>query len=258
MKNASLLNVPNNLAARRLAKVALCWIAAVAAGREAVAQQTIRRWEIEAVVVEMDDPDLIFGDVQLGDPVRGFLSYDRATPPADDDPTTALYVHEAGFVTAGMRIENPRDGGAIEFLPDLDGFWSSLLTLVGVGNDAEEPELSDDPYDSLLAIQSVLAPDGFSGEAPIVNVSLAGPGDILPDVSLPEALALEPWKLATLTFIDFFDLDVEAGKTFSSYVLAEIRSLTPAVPEPASAALALVGGLAGLLGWRRPASAAPR
>jgi hypothetical protein len=84
---------------------------------ESSAQAQILRWEIEATVVDMEDPDEIFPDVRLGDPVRGFLSYDLSTP-HEDDPEYAYYEHDpATFDVAGMVIENPRDETEIAFVP---------------------------------------------------------------------------------------------------------------------------------------------
>lgn len=248
MMNTSLGIGAERAAARPFVQLALGLIAAVAAGREAAAQSKVLRWEIEAVVVEVGDPDLIFGDVQVGDPVRGFLSYDRDSVPEEVDPTLTFYFQEPGFETAGMVIENPRSGGEIAFPPDSAGLLSDLLTLVGVTNDFEEPEGSGVLSDGLAAFMPVFAPDGFTGLAPIVGVNLEGPGDVFSDVGLPESLTLGDWEVASLMFADFFDLSSESGEFLSSYVIAEIHSLTP-IPEPTSAGAALVAVLA--LGHRR-------
>jgi hypothetical protein len=185
------------------------------------AQAQVLRWEIEATVVEIDDPEMTFPDVQLGDPVRGFLSYDLSTVPDDTIPNDILYEHGPNFEVAGMVIENPRDGSEIRFLPDF-----SLPGLVNVINDGEDEVFG--VSDSVLAAQGVVPPGGPSEIFPSVVISgLIGPAENLPDASLPLELNLEHWPDAIISYIDLVG---------GASIFAEIHSLTP-VPEPTTLAL---------------------
>ena len=83
-----------------------------------VAQPQILRWEVEATVVEFFDPDSIFPNVHLGDPVRGVISYDLATAPNNNDPNNTKYQHTTPFEVVEMAIDNPRDGSTISFVAD--------------------------------------------------------------------------------------------------------------------------------------------
>lgn len=205
------------------------------AHHEAVGQSTVRLFRIEATVADVYDPDGIFPDVLPGDPVRGFLSYDLATPPYDDDPNLALYFHDADFVVAGMVIDNPRGGTAIEFSPDF-GELGSLITSVAISDNL------DDTLDSVAAFQAVLPPEGFMGLAPLISVALAGESGVLADASLPDSLDLADWPEAAIIFADLFDFESGLEDPASSYVIAEIHALR-LVPEPATALLVSLAAL---------------
>jgi hypothetical protein len=211
-------------------------------------QPRVLRWEIEATVTEIHDPDNIFANVRLGDPVRGFISYDLNTPPDSADPHDALYQHDLTFEVAGMVIENPRDGTELKFLPDHE-----LFANVEVINDREDEVFGE--FDNVTAYQSVLPPEGSSGIAPNVVVDLFGPPDVLAGTGLPVELDLNDWPDASILFIDLGDL-TGSGKP-ASYVFAEIHTLTPiisanaggaaaqaAIPEPPGVSLLLFGGIA--------------
>jgi hypothetical protein len=187
---------------------------------ESSAHGQVLKWEIEATVIEIDDPDMIFTEVRLGDPVRGFISYDLTTPPDDDDPNDILYIHDPAFEVTGMVIENPRDGSEIEFIADRE-----IIADIEVVDDLEDDDLG--LFDNVSAYQSVLSPDGFSGPAPTVVVDLYGPPDVLADTSLPVELDLDDWPDATIYFVDFIDLFFGLEEP-PSYVYAEIHTLTPA------------------------------
>jgi hypothetical protein len=212
-------------------------------------QPRVLRWEIEATVTEIHDPDNIFANVRLGDPVRGFIRYDLNTPPDSADPHDVLYQHDPTFEVAGMVIENPRDGTELKFLPDHE-----LFANVEVINDLEDEVFGE--FDNVTAYQSVLPPEGSSGIAPNVVVDLFGPADVLAGTGLPVELDLDDWPDASILFIDLGDL-TGSGEP-ASYVFAEIHTLTPlvspgsasgsaahaAVPEPSGATLMLFGGIA--------------
>jgi uncharacterized membrane protein len=183
--------------------------------RAALAQPQILRWDIEATVVEVGDPDKIFTTVRLGDPVKGFLSYDAAAVPAEPDPNDVLYEFQP-FVVAGMTIENPRDNSRIELEPDRE-----ILAFVEIFNDVNNPMVGK--FDGVSALQSMVSPKGFTGFATSVGVDLYGPPSVLSSTNLPTTLKLDDWPEATIAFYDAF-----GGP--SSYLVAEIHTLTPVTP----------------------------
>jgi hypothetical protein len=186
------------------------------------ANSQIVKWEIEATVFEIEDPDMAFPDIRIGDSVRGFLSYDLSTTGDDEDPNDVLYSHNPAFEVVGMVIENPRDGSELEFIPDRD-----FLADVKVSNDQEIVEVG--LIDIMSAFQSVVSPDGYSGLAPTIGVTLDGPPETLPDASLPNVLNLDDWPDAVLVFVDFFDFVLGEGEFESGYIAAEIHTLTPVI-----------------------------
>jgi hypothetical protein len=188
-------------------------------GGDVVAQQHVLRWDAEGTVIEITDPDMIFTNVQMGDPVRGFISYDLTTPPDDFDPNFVTYEHEPTFEVAGMVIENPRDGSEIRFVADSAGF-----PLVRIGNNQSAPGAV---FDAVGASQQVLAPTGSFSLVPTVFADLLWPSDVLPDARLPAALELTESTLATLSFGDL--LGVTFGLPYD--IVARIHTLTP-VLEP--------------------------
>jgi hypothetical protein len=188
---------------------------------------------------------MIFPDVQLGDPVLGFLSYDLSTPPDDPEAELPLYIHGEDFKMAAMLIENPRDGSDIEIGGAFDPLFG-LFAAAGVSNDLEDDAIG--VYDAVDAIQFAEPPIGFAGFLPIVHVSFLGPADVLDSNALPAELNLDDWPEAVIGFSDLLDLGA-GPDAVSSYVLAEIDSLTPVlVPEPGSALLA---ALALAAGWMK-------
>jgi hypothetical protein len=198
-----------------------------------VVQAQVLKWEIGATVVEIEDPESQFPKVQLGDPVRGFLSYDLSAPPDAEDPNDIFYNHDPPFAVAGMAIENPRDGSKLEFLPD-----TSLPGIVEVINDGEDEIFG--VSDSVLALQSVLPPDGSAELFPSIVISgLIGPADVLADASLPLELHLDDWPDAVISYIDLIG---------GAFIFAEIHTLT-FVPEPMTTML-VIGAIAPLLASR--------
>jgi hypothetical protein len=184
-------------------------------------QAQVLRWEIEATVVDIDDPDMIFTNVRLGDPVRGFLSYDLATQPSGiGDEGFDVYWHDTQtFAVAAMVIENPREGTEMTLVP-----IAADIADVYVFNDAED----DDHviYDNVSAYQGVIPPPGFRGDAPMVAVDLYGPPGVLTSASLPTELDLNDWPDATIGVVDYYDLLLGSDDP-AGYIAAEIHTLTP-------------------------------
>jgi hypothetical protein len=166
------------------------------------------RWDVAATVVFIDDPDDIFTEVRLGDPVRGTLAY---------DVNTFQYPNWFNLVT--MTIDNPRTGEALQFPPDVEGppFASALWY------DAY-PEVEGADDDWLAFGQSVVAPLGFTGVLPGVTVEFGGPPNVLSGENPLEDLWLENWPYAA---IYFYSVDLESFPDFSHFLEAEIYSLTP-------------------------------
>ena len=211
--------------ARNLALVLLC-ICYVCLSGDAKAQ--VLKWEIEGTIVEIEDPEMLFPDVRLGDPLRGFLSYDLNAVPDDENPNNVFYEHDLSFEVAGMVIDNPRDGSEIGFLPDTE-----LGGFVNIINDGEDPDLG--LTDSVAALQAVLPPNGVPGFfPPFATVAFIGPPEVLGDASLPLELHLEDWPDAVIGYIDIFS---------GAFVFAEIHTLALVVPEPSSLALLVIASV---------------
>jgi hypothetical protein len=212
---------------RRLLPLLLTFSCIGSLSFEGPAQAQVLRWEIEGTIVEIEDPETLFPDVRLGDPVRGFLSYDLNAVPDEEDPNDIFYEHDPTFEVAGMVIENPRDGTEIEFLPD-----TQLPGFVNITNDGDDPDFG--PTDSVAALQSVLPPNGVpSLFPPFATVAFFGPPDVLGDASLPLELHLDDWPDAGIGYIDIIS---------GAFVFAEIHTLT-FVPEPSAIALLIAGAL---------------
>jgi hypothetical protein len=201
-------------------------------------------WEIEATVISVEDPEHIFPNVRPGDPVRGTLKYDWSLKP---DPFSyeadayASFPNDTWFGTVAMIIANPRDGSAIEFMRDPEGCCAD----VDVANNYDFGE--DDTSDFLFAYQGVVAPAGFGGSTPIIDVELYGPNTVLSAVNLPDTLSLDDWPEATISFEDLYDF---SGKYCD--IEAEIYSLTPRPLPRLAGDFAFDGDVDGddLWGWQ--------
>lgn len=185
--------------------------------RGGVAQaNTILRWQIEATVVQIDDPDGNFPEVRLGDPVHGTLSYNLAAAPVGITDDKAFYPHAPSFRVATMVIDNPRTSESIVFAG-----VSDFEQNVHVYNDFVFGE-NDEVFDYFLALQDVIPPPGVEVDWPVVSVELTGPVDVIQDYGLPLELNLNDWPQAILSFSDSLS---------DTAIYAEIYSLTPvAVP----------------------------
>jgi hypothetical protein len=208
-----------DLQVRRASALALCLCCVSSLCHYTTAQAQILRWEIEGTVRDIGDMNNIFTNVRLGDPVRGFVQYDRRTEPGEPNEGAFDIVYEhTRLQVAELVLENPRDGTAMEFLPD------NVFALIAVTNDA--PDEESGPFDSIESIQSVLPPAGFTGIAPSIVLTMTGPSENLADSSLPSFLDLDGWPLASIFFGNFFDL-FEGFEVSASYFFAELHTLTP-------------------------------
>jgi len=189
-----------------------------------VAQPQILRWEVEATVVEFFDPDSIFPNVHLGDPVRGVISYDLATAPNNNDPNNTKYQHTTPFEVVEMAIDNPRDGSSISFVAD-----PARHRGVQVLNNLQDEFVG--LYDNVFFYQGILRPAGYTGHSPMVGVDLYGPPETIAGTSLPVTLDLNDWPGAQIYFADFFDL-FDGFVDPAGYVFADIHTLTPVVLPP--------------------------
>jgi hypothetical protein len=178
------------------------------------------RWEIEATIISKDDPNGIFPEVRLGDPVRGTLMYDAARE--SDCYSFACwlgmqneYEHPRWLEIVSMVVENPRTGGEYRFVMDLTGNWSDLQ--VGI----EEVDVDQHEY-FVVAAQSVISPSPlFTGQTPAVALGLGKAPPEMPDFSPPAELNLDDWPYAKLVFADLNFEDVGGTR-----LEAEVFSLT--------------------------------
>jgi hypothetical protein len=181
--------------------------------REASAQPHFVEWDIEAVVISITDPQNMFSEVRLGDPVRGSMTYNAGGIPYSVDPELgAGYLHSPYFVVAEMLIENPRTGNDIEFVPRLEEGVTFVTVLDNVKISAEEPS------DALDALQFVLPPGGGPTEQlGFVLVHLEAAANRFTGHGLPTQLSLDDWPIAQISFTDLGVTTIEA----------QITSLTP-------------------------------
>jgi hypothetical protein len=200
---------------------ALCYLSVLGIAqccRQAVAQPVLR-WEIEATIIEFRDSHMLLPNVRLGDPVRGFLSYNLATPPDEPDPNEVSYIHDTGFAVGGMVIENPRNDTEISFAP----YYCGDCSIVTVSNDVNDEFLMTEAG-SVGVIQSVFAPGGPAGDEAFLVLGLIGSPNVLADTTLPTSFNVNDWTDSALTFV--VDLDPESA----TYVFASIHSITPVEP----------------------------
>lgn len=160
------------------------------------------RWEIQATVIQIDEPLGVLNEVRLGDPVRGWLSFHLGIVP-NADSSSASYTHPATFQVTRMIVENPRTGDEIAFEGAKD--YSAYHNV--------------DVYsDYLIAVDDVIPPPGLEADFPVTAVELTSPTDVFPDLSLPQQLDLADWPMAILSYVDLLG---------GAAVYAEIYSLTP-------------------------------
>jgi hypothetical protein len=209
--------------ARDIALFSMILIGVRLVPEESCACAQVLRWEIEATVIDIDDPDMIFTNVRVGDPVRGFLSYELATPRSGiggDD--FEVYFHDsAKFEVAAMVIENPREGTEMSLTP-----IAADIAEIYIFNDAEDDQVI---YDNVSAYQGVISPPGFRGDAPMVAIDLYGPPGVLTGTTLPTELDLDDWPDATIGLVDYYDLLLGSDDP-AGFIAAEIHTLSPVDP----------------------------
>ncbi len=96
-------------------------------------------------------------------------------------------------------------------------------------NDFED---ENGPFDGIFTPQSVVAPAGFAGTSPVVDVVLQGPPTVFSapvdptatEGHLPATLNLNDWPIAAMEFFDGWFSDPT-----DTYIQAEIYSLIPVV-----------------------------
>jgi hypothetical protein len=184
-------------------------------------QPQIVRWTVQATVTEVDDPLGLFPDVRLGDPVGGTLKYD-ANVLLDPGYLSSFYF-DPSFEVCSMSIQNPRNGTEMRFQTDPNGDFADVNVFNGYADE-------NGPFDGIFTPQSVLAPAGFAGSAPVVDIILQGPPTVFApsddsppaQTDLPTTLDLNDWPIAAIEFQDGWFSDPT-----NTYIQAEILSLTP-------------------------------
>jgi hypothetical protein len=81
--------------------------------------------------------------------------------------------------------------------------------------------------DSVILLQPVVPPQGFSGSSPAITVDLSGPPATLPTTDLPAELMLDDWPDALIWFGDVNDTE-----GMYSSITAEIYSLMSVATPP--------------------------
>lgn len=193
----------------RLAYSMLLGAAALMASSRTFGQAPrFQRWEIDATVYRIEDPQGAFSDVRLGDPVHGTLTVDFGCE-SDALSHATLYWPATTFDVATMTIENPRTGGRLQFKT------AEFNNSIWIFNDVVDPP-NTVTYDDVLGTQLVAPPPGYTTTGmPLVGVELIS-ANALSDTGLPRNLNLDDWPDATIYFTE--------GNTL---VDAEIYSLTP-------------------------------
>ena len=189
-------------------------------------QQKIVKWEIRATVFEIADPNGLFPDVRLGDPVRGWVSFDLGSELDEDFSygNVSSYSNLPGFHGVSMVIENPRSGAETQFIEDRRFDAISPGTLVSIANDDDDPDFG--LVDWIAVDVAVLPPPGWTSGFADIAVVFAGPSTVLSDASLPGELNLDDWPQAIIELRDNF-LHQDPTE-----IIAEIYSLTPVVVTP--------------------------
>jgi hypothetical protein len=173
-------------------------------------------WEFEATVSEIDNLDMAYGDVRLGDTMRGTFRYDLSIQPdSRSTPGKSFYGHPASFEGVHVEIENPRTGATLEWLPDTsnpaDAYDVRVETKTSSLNGGDVAllqtmKLTDHPASFWLVIEFESSKE-------------------LQDASLPSYYNLDDWALAGVYMTDLQYFNGLAAQIYSLRPLAE-----PAVP----------------------------
>jgi hypothetical protein len=194
----------------------IIFLSAIFLSSDPCAAADIRTWAFEATIFYMDDPQKQFGDVRLGDPVRGTFSYDVSLPrdASSSPPQWADYTHPGWFQGLRMAIDNPRTGEELRWGGEADDYRDYFVAVF-----RESPYY--DPGTSAVAFWSTTEPPPRRGLLPVVYMEFLGPS-VLTEISLPTAYHLDDWPSAALYF--------GATGNPTDAVIAQIHTLTPITP----------------------------
>jgi hypothetical protein len=196
---------------------ALLSVAVAALLMDHVAQPAVAEvlhWEVTGRVAEVSDPDAIFGNVLVNDPVRGYFCYDTSLEP-DLFFGLAFYMGEFSPTGPVMVVDNPRDQSELEIrLPVAGG-----EPIYVVGNDFDDPDRNE--TNDFVSVEYLAEPPpGYQGTDPIVIFSFVGE-DPIDDFALPTDLDLQDWLMAEIVFSDASADDV----LHYGEILAEIQTI---------------------------------
>ena len=188
---------------------ALCALGVFFAVTTHSARAEVLTWQFEATVVEIDNSDMVYGDVRLGDTMRGTFRYDLSVPPdSRSAPGKTIYGHPASFEGVHIQLENPRTETELEWLPDTsdpaDAYWVRAETNTASVSGSE-----------IARVQTMKR----SGQlAPFWLVIQFESPRKLPATPLPTQYNLDDWVFAGVYMTDL---------QFFNGLAAEIYSLTP-------------------------------
>jgi hypothetical protein len=191
----------------------LCILCGSFVSAAACSAADVRTWAFEATIIHKDDPQMLLGDVRLGDPVRGTFSYDLSSPLGlGSDSQTAFYDYPIWFQGVRLAIENPRTGEELRWGRQAadyraytvavykdSPFYEPGTSAVAFGPETEDPR------------------PGVSGS---VYMDFAGP-NVLSNVTLPTAYDLDDWPHAVI-YLD--------ASNSTNLALAQIHTITPITP----------------------------
>jgi hypothetical protein len=174
----------------------------------------IHSWAFEATIIHVSDPQILLGDVRLGDPVSGTFSYDVDFPPdaSSNLPKWADYTFPGWFQGLRMVIENPRTGEELRYgqqSADFRDYFVSVFT--------ESP--FQDPGTSVVAFWETTTPP-LPQVSSLVYMEFAGP-TVLTQTALPTEYNVDDWPDAAIYF------GVQ-GNPFAA--IAQLHTLTPITP----------------------------
>jgi hypothetical protein len=174
----------------------------------------IRTWAFEATIIHKNDPQKLFDDVRLGDPVTGTFSYDVSLPmdPFSNPPQWADYQHPGWFQGLRMAIENPRTGEEIRYGRQADDFRDWFVSVF-----KESPYY--EPGTSAVAFWETTE-DPRPGLSGSIYMEFLGPS-ILTEISLPTAYDIDDWPSAAI----YIDTD-----NFALGAIAQLHTITPLTP----------------------------
>jgi hypothetical protein len=185
------------------------------ASAEPCSAADIRTWAFEATIVNVNDPQMLFGDVRLGDPVRGTFSYDVSLPedPSSNPPEWADYTHPGWFQGLRMAVENPRTDEELRYGRAANHYRDWFVAVF-----TEAYFYAERP--SVVAFWQTTEPAPRSDLSTLVYVEFAGQ-NVLTDIALPTSYDLDDWPDAAIY------LDAENGP---AEAIAQFHTITPIMP----------------------------